>query len=363
MAARAVEEELAAGGLPVVHQDAYQYVSPLSRWAYTQLHLGLTEFSPRVYGPLYRFANQSRLLAEAYRQFSVFSRAVFARTVAQLRPHLIVTTHAIGCALAAPLKDRFGFRLVTLTTDYYAHAFQYHPKVDRYCASHAWTAADLRAAGVSPDRVVVTGIPLRRSFDTFPNFLEARQQLGLPLDRPFILITRGGMAVGRETVSLLEALLTSPLLGTAVFVAVLGSRERGYQLVSQRFGGSSRVRLLRFVENMEVFLAAADVVIGKAGGLSSTEVFTAGRPLVVYAPNVGIETPNVQRWMTAGAVIDAARSPATAVRAVREILTEPRRREALVAGGRALVTPRSRQAVRGVLEQLLAEPVPARAFR
>lgn len=360
MAARAVEGEFRRSGLSVTHLDAYAFVPAFYRWVYTSLHLNLLEFVPDWYGPLYERGSVSPTLARIQQGLTAQSRPAFARVLGQVRPAVVMATHALGCALAAPLKEAFGYRLVVLTTDYRAHAFQVHPAVDCYCASHELAAQDLRHAGIPDERVVVTGIPLRPQFDALPDRAAARRQLGLQADRPVVLVTRGGMAAGQETVGLLRALLGSPALASCQIVAVLGQRPRGYALVATQVPPSPRLRVERFVANMETYLAAADVVVGKAGGLSSTETFAAGRPLVIYAPNAGIEDANVARFVAVGAAINAGRSPARVVDAVREILGSPSQRAALVAAGRALVRPESRYALRAVVEALAAR-APARA--
>lgn len=358
IAARAVEEELARAGFRVTHLDAYDFVSPLAWWAYTHLHLALLEFVPEFYGLLYERGSRSRALAQLQERLVLRSRNRFAAALRQFHPDVIVVAHALGCALVAPLKGAFGFRLVVLTTDYRAHAFHVHPAVDRYCVSHAWAAADLFAAGVPPDCVTVTGIPLRAQFDAPPTAEEARRQLGLPRDVPVLLVTRGGMAAGRETVELLKALLAEPALQKCVLVAVLGERSRGHRLVARHLGTAPRLRVERFVPNMETYLAAADIVIGKAGGLSSTETFRLARPLIIYAPNEGIETANVARFVAAGAARSAGRSPERAVAAVRDLLEHPERRAALTEAGRALVLTESPRAVRAVVERLVRASVP-----
>lgn len=363
IAARAIEEELLAAGLPVVHLDAYQFISPATRWASTELHVNLLEVSPTVYGLLYQRAVQSEALAEAYRWLPAWNQAAFVRTLAQLRPSVVLTTHTVGCLLAAPLKSQFDFRLGMLTTDYYSHAFHRHASVDCYCASHPWTAADLQDAGIPRERIAVTGIPLRQAFDAVPDRETARRLLGLPLRQPVVLITRGGMTAGQETIALLEAVLHARDFASCVFVAILGHRPEEYQYLTRRFVRVPRLRLERFVDNMEIFLAAADIVIGKAGGLSSTETFAVGRPLILYAPNAGVETPNVARFVAAGAAIDAERSPQRVVAALRDLLASPARQRTLMTAGRALIQPMSRQAVRAVAERLVREPVPVTASR
>lgn len=361
VAARAVEEELVRAGVVVEHLDAFAFMSRPARWAIRELHLGLMEFIPGLYGPLFDQGSRSRLLAQVQRQLAARSRARLARLIAAIRPQVVFATHGLGCQLAAPLKTEAGFRLAVLTTDYRAHAFHLHAKVDHYCASHAWAAEDLRAAGVPADRISVTGIPLRHQFDAVPSQADARRALGLPLDARVILVSRGGMATGRETVSLLRVLLAAPPLRQCHLVVIAGSRTRGYRLLSRRLTRDPRLRVERAVDSMATYLAASDLVVGKPGGLFSTEAFIVGRPLVIFAPNEGIETANVERFVAAGAALNAERSPTRVADLVAQLLADPARGTVLATAARSLVTPGSRQAVVRVLRELAAAYVPARA--
>lgn len=354
VAAQAVESELGATGFTVHRVDTSAFLLPPTRWAYFSLHLNLLEYAPALYGPLYERGSRSTILKRAHERLAVASRARFRRALEPLKPDVVFSTFALGCALAAPLRRAAGFRLAALTTDYRAHAFQIHRDVDLYCASHPWAASDLTAAGVAAERIAVTGIPLRDQFDAPPDRRSARAALELPADQPVVLVARGGMTAGHETVALLKALLAAPELTHCHIVAILGSRARSLPLVTRAIPPNPRLHVVSFVEAMATYLAAADVIVGKAGGLSSTEVFTVGRPLVLYAPNAGIETANVERFCAAGAVLNAGRSPATVVAVVHALLTQPERRAALVAAGATLVRKESRQAVRQALERLLA---------
>lgn len=360
MAARAIEEELERAGMEVRHVDAYAFVSRVSRWAYTHLHYNLLEFLPYVYGPLYEQGSRSRLLVWSQRPLFAWSRRKLTAVLRAFRPDVVVVTHPLGCTLAAPLKERWGYRLVVLTTDYRAHAFHVHAAVDCYCASSLWAARDLRAQDIPPEQIVVTGIPLRSQFDALPSKADARRTLGLSTETPVVLVSRGGMAAGWETVTLLSALLQDQELRHCQVVAILGQRARGYRLVSRRVASSPRLRIERFVGDMGLYLAAADLVIGKPGGLFSTETFAAGCPLVIYAPNEGIETANVERFVAAGAAVDAARSPERAVAAARELLRAPERRAQLAEAGRRLIPREGRRAVRRVVQQLVAVAEPQR---
>lgn len=354
--ARALAQELTAHGCSVRHVDAYHFFSALTqRFLSGDVQHTLMEFFPALYDEVYRAGSQSPALAQLHRHLSFRARQTFEALLAEFRPSVVLTTNSVGCTLAAPLRAQNTFRLVVVTTDYYANAFQVDPAVDRYCVSHSWVARDFAAAGVEPDRVLVTGIPLREAFDTLPSSEEARRALSLPRNAPLILVTRGSMATGSETVDLLASLLNAPALAACQVVVILGVRERSARLVRENFAAEPRLRVVRFTDRMAQYLAAADILVGKAGGVTSTEVFTVGRPLVVFAPNAGIETNNVERFTGAGAARDAGRSPQAVVAHVTELVSRPDRRAAMVAAAGALVRPGSRQAVRAAVLSVVRE--------
>lgn len=351
--ASAIVEELRQRGVFVTHVDTYALLSPPLRWAAAQLHTRFEEFVPALYGTLYTRALHSRGLSSLHQFVTFRGRYLLAKLFQRTRPSVVLVNHAYARTLAAPLAARFGFRLVMLPIDYFAHAFQVHPSVDLYCALHPLVARDLRAYGVGDDHIVHTGLPLRASFDALPEQTDARRSLGFPLGQPVILVTRGGMAAGRETVVLLEALLRAPGLQRCQVVAVLGRSRRGYRLVARAFRQHPRLRIERFVEAWTHYLAAANIVIGKAGSSSSTEVFVAGRPLVVYALQEGNETENMTRFTAADVALDGGRDPERAVALVEDLLAHPERARALVEAARRFVVPNGRQNVARVVQDML----------
>jgi processive 1,2-diacylglycerol beta-glucosyltransferase len=58
--------------------------------------------------------------------------------------------------------------------------------------------------------------------------------------------------------------------------------------------GDDRVQVRGWTEHMENYISAADVVVGKPGGLTVAEVLGCGRPLLVTRSLQGQESFNVQ---------------------------------------------------------------------
>jgi UDP-N-acetylglucosamine:LPS N-acetylglucosamine transferase len=82
-------------------------------------------------------------------------------------------------------------------------------------------------------------------------------------------------------------------------------------------------------------MAAADVVVENAGGLTSLEAFGAGVPIVTYRPIPGHGRDNVKAMLAAG-VTTAPADDAGLLDALDALAAPGPRRDAQVAAARAL---------------------------
>jgi processive 1,2-diacylglycerol beta-glucosyltransferase len=213
-----------------------------------------------------------------------------AQEVKAWKPDIIVATQMCPAALLAAAGSRYGIRvpIIGVVTDFGVHDFWVQSGIDRYCVAHS-SIANLES--LEPSRVVVTGIPLRPGFRAPPPRMEARRALGLALDRPIVLVPGGGLGLGVDGVA------ARLLRGTrdAQIVALTGQCG----VASARLGAlareqGSRLRVWPWTDRVEQLISAADVVVGKPGGLTVAETLACGRPLYPMRALRGQEGFNVQ---------------------------------------------------------------------
>uniref|UniRef100_UPI0025DC5E9D glycosyltransferase n=1 Tax=Deinococcus sp. TaxID=47478 RepID=UPI0025DC5E9D len=113
---------------------------------------------------------------------------------------------------------------------------------------------------------------------------------------PLLLISGGGQGLYRSLEKVVNAL---GQLGRRVQVLVLAGADR----VGIEQQGGATVHRLGFTTDFPELLAAADLVVGKAGGLTVAEATTLGVPLVIYDPIPGQEEYNAQYLVNKGAAI------------------------------------------------------------
>jgi 1,2-diacylglycerol 3-beta-galactosyltransferase len=191
--------------------------------------------------------------------------------------------------------------------------------------------------GVPPERLeVMGGMPVRRAFVDARDMprSEARKQLNLRDDLPVVLIVGGGNGMGPVKAVVQAIGMAKP---QAQLVVITGSNRALYEKLHE-LDLPARLRIERYVPNMEVWMRAADILVTKAGPNTLCEAFVAGLPVVMYSALMGQEEGNVEYAVEKGAGIWAPK-PCKAAAAVIELLADPDRRRAMAQRARQATDP------------------------
>ena len=192
-------------------------------------------------------------------------------------PDLVVVNHG-WLMIAYTLAQRsFGLAVPVVTFEtstINANALWAEPEAERVIVASPESKRRLMRFGLPESRVDVVGYPVRQAFLDPPGRAEARSRLGLA-DTFTCLVSLGGEGVGGAPTRVAEALLA--LDGVQVVVVTGRNEELRRELTRL---GHPRLVVVGFVEQMALYLAASDVVIGKPGPATVFEAFAVGRPLL-----------------------------------------------------------------------------------
>jgi len=274
---------------------------------YRGLYLYLIRVMPWVWGFAY-YAADVPLIYWFLRPLRRMNNHFFVPGVEKLvltsSADIVISTHFMGCEVAAYLKKkgRIRAKLITVVTDYLAHTFWLEPETDRYCAASDDTARDLERRGAPAERIIVTGIPIESKFSFAPAREAVRTAMGLNKSLFTLLLTSGG-AGG----TLLESLVDSLAIQEPPFqlLVVCGTNEKMRARLAAKHRDRARVHLFGFVDNIHELMSAADLVVGKGGGLTITESLAMARPMVLVGAVPGQETRNVRVMVKKGAATRA----------------------------------------------------------
>ena len=358
-AARCVAAEVARRGAePIVVDHFRDLVHPLFDRATRAVYLALLRRLPSVWGLAYalgdRLASDSPLTFGASR---VGGRRL-AALLERLAPDAVVTVHATP-ALAMSALARAGRRgppHTTVVTDFVAHSQWIAPGIDRYCVAADEVGHDLVARGIPRERVVVTGVPVRTEFASAPDPREMRRALGLSAEVPVVLAMAGSWgSVGRlPDVARVLARIRRPVVGILV-----AGHDAGLRASLERLVAGSSLRVFGFVPDLHRLMAAADLVVTKAGGMTLAEAMAVEVPLLFYGSLPGQERRN-ERFAASAGVALVARGRPDLERLLDRALRDPDLLEHLRAPMRARRRP---DATRAIVDLVLADCVRAGAPR
>jgi processive 1,2-diacylglycerol beta-glucosyltransferase len=215
-------------------------------------------------------------------------------------PDVVIATQMVPAALVSALKQSTRrwrrLPLIGVLTDFGAHDYWSQPGIDLYCLPHEdvlTTSPRSRSLARFGAKRVATGVPLMPGFEQPPSQSVARQRIGLDPDsrRPVVLVLGGGLGLGLED---LVAPMQAQLPDCTLLVMTGRNVEVRRRLPEGNAAGGAQVLVRGWTEHMENYIAAADVVVGKPGGLTVAEVIACGRPLLVTRSLQGQESFNVQ---------------------------------------------------------------------
>ena len=343
-AGRAVAATLTQRGATVEHVDLLDYTSAPFRRLYRQSYFDLVRTAPDLVDWLGKRLDvsreaktrQARLRARLTRLISYH----LPRQIDAFRPDLIVHTHFLGGEILSTRKRGQDVPQVEVITDFLVHGLWLHPIMRRYYVAHEELAVHLRAVGVAADKVRVTGIPIDVRFSDLPTRSAARAALGLDDDRDVLLIMAGGMEA-KATVEMLRQLQS--LRWPLTVVVVTGRSEALRHRLTDAVDGTDglvRFRVLGYTHEVPTWMAAADLLAGKPGGLTTSEALAAGLPYAVVQPYPLQEEANANFLIEGGAGMRI--DPLTIFGyKVQRYLESHERRAAMARAARALGRPRA----------------------
>ena len=333
----------AATTLPVhaLHVDALQFVPAAFRRVYTEAYIGMVARFPRMWGWLYQHMQEvqpaDRTQSVRRRVERMLTRALL-RKIAAVRPDMIICTHFLPAELLAhlPAKRAFSCPVWVQITDYDAHRIWIQPGVAGYFVGSEEIAFRLRAEGVAAERIHVTGLPVMPAFAMMPQREQCAHQLGLDPARSTVLLMGGGAGLG-NLVELAERILA---IDPALQLIALSGRNTVLQAQLAEIAARAGQRFVvhGHTAHVERFMACADLIVTKSGGLTSAECLAAALPMVINAPIPGQEEHNADYLVEQGVALKAI-DPVTVEYRVRHLLAHPDQRHRMAQQARAITRP------------------------
>jgi processive 1,2-diacylglycerol beta-glucosyltransferase len=318
-AAQALEKAfLARGDCVAEHIDALQYVSKLFQRVYDRAYIAMVRRAPQLMGVLYDSTDQPWHHPRRRLALDRLNTGPMIRLLKRMQPDLCVATHFLPAEILAWLiaKKKLRARNAIVVTDYDVHAMWLCRTVDRYYVANEEAAEYLAHIGVPQEKLRITGIPVDPVFAVPVNRSEARKHLGLDPEAAVILISAGGYGIGPVEQLVKDLLaLQKPWQVAAIAGKSEKTRKRLEELAKAAGklpSGAAKLCAVGFTTEMDKYMGAADLMVGKAGGLTTSEALARGLPMALIEPIPGQEERNADHLLEAGVAIRCNNLPAAA---------------------------------------------------
>jgi processive 1,2-diacylglycerol beta-glucosyltransferase len=292
--------------IDVRHLDVLDYTNKLFRHLYSKAYIELVNKMPEVPGWMYDkldkpWKNERRRLA-----LDKLNTRPLVRLLRSYQPDFIVCTHFLPAEIVSWLKakERLTSRQAIVVTDFDVHAMWLVHHYEQYFVAIDEARAYLEALGIPAPKITVTGIPIDPVFAKKKNKLEMQTKHAVDPERTTILLSAGGFGVG--SVEVLIASLKSVEHRIQV-VAICGRneelRKRLLKASNARADANVLIHPVGYTQEMDEYMSASDIVLGKPGGLTTSEALAKGLAFVIVNPIPGQEERNSDHLLEAGVAI------------------------------------------------------------
>jgi processive 1,2-diacylglycerol beta-glucosyltransferase len=350
-AAQALEKAFREqGNCESEHIDALEHVSKLFQRLYDKAYIRMVGRAPDLMGLLYERTDKPWRHPRERLAMDRLNTQPMIRLLKKIQPDLCVATHFLPTEILAWLiaRKKLQARHAIVVTDYDVHALWLCRTVDRYYVAMQESLEYLANIGVPREKLHVTGIPIDPLFEKPVSAADARKKLGLAASEPVLLLSAGGYGVGP-----LEQLVKDLLAVERPWqiVAIAGKSEPLKKRLDALAKGTAKTprgqpRLVPvgFTTEMDQYMAAADLLIGKAGGLTTSEALARELPMALVEPIPGQEERNADHLLEAGAAIRCNNLPAAAWK-IATLVDQPEKLRAMKQAARGMAHPEAARVI------------------
>lgn len=310
-AADALAAAFGARGVPARHVEVLKYTNPIFKRIYSDLYVDLVNKQPEILGWLYNALDRPWQFQKRRLALDRLNTVSLVRLLKKEKPEIVICTHFLPAEILVDLRKKkvLDTPIGVVVTDLDAHAMWLYKGVDWYFVAREETRAHLAVLGIPEETIHVTGIPIDPVFGVDRPKRAARIDLGLDPDRMTILVSAGGFGVG-PVETLVKAV--QEVRRPVQVVVICGRNAQLERKLNGLSGMKHPMKIVGFTREMDVWMAASDLLVGKAGGLTSTEALARGLVLVVVNPIPGQEERNSDHFLEEGVAIRCNNLPALA---------------------------------------------------
>ena len=323
--AKAVREVLESRGVECELVDTLAFLSPGISKIVSTGHVYLYKYAPKLWDVSYPAMKNKNpkpgKKAMLYRVLSIGAKKLH-KFLTEGQFDAAICSHVFAGMMATELRRRGQMNIpcYLVMTDYDCYPYTDQCDLSGYFIPAKELTDDFTKALIPVEKLIYSGIPVRQAFYTGYDKAQARRKLNLPETGLVVLLMCGSMGVGPMQKIAKELAEQTPE-DTTIF-AMCARNKKLYESVCQI--GNPKLVAMGFTDQVPVYMDAADMIVTKPGGLSSTEAGNKHLPMVFINAVGGCETPNFDFFLERGYAIGSDDSKEVLIQAV-ELANDPER--------------------------------------
>ncbi len=336
-------------GREIRYEDVLNFTNPLFRRLYGKAYIDLVNSMPEVLGWMYDqldepWKNEKRRLF-----FDKLNTQPLVKMIREFDPDWVVCTHFLPSEIISDLKGKgkLTCRQAIVVTDFDIHALWLCRNFERYFVAIDEGRHYLESLGFPAEKITVSGIPIDPKFALHESKHEMRRKFGLDPDTPTIILSLGGFGVGKLD-TLIDSLRT---INTPVqILAMCGKNEELKSKLEKEQVGTVKIVPVGYTKEMDEYMSASDLIVGKPGGLTTCEALAKGLGFVIVNPIPGQEERNSDQLLENGCAI-RSNNPATLGYKIEKLLKDPERMSSMSENARRFARPDAAKEIAQVIKE------------
>ncbi len=218
----------------------------------------------------------------------------------------VICVHVLsGILLAKAFEDRKipGIKTAFVATDYTcspgAWAFDY----DYYFIPDASLKDDFAAHGIPVEKIIPSGIPVRKVFLAKAEKDEAKLVCGILPEHRHLLVMGGSMGCGG--MADLAEKFAKQLPKNVDVTFICGSNRKLFKKLYSKYRKNKNIHILDYTGDVSLLMESADLYLTKPGGISTTEASVKALPMVLINSVSGCEKYNLEYFIKNGSAVTA----------------------------------------------------------
>lgn len=250
---------------------------------------------PAIWGTLYQITDRPPLSFLPGKLMELLTYRRIENLIQKTKPAVVVSNFSLYGSVLQLLSHKYNFKTAVMIADPFSiHASWFtNPGVDLYIAPTPKAKQAARNSGVTKQKIIVSGWPLRKQFQQQYDHEKTRQTLKFS-PQVFTIYIGGSVSAGLDITRLVHSISRVFAGKKLQVIAVCGNNTRvqtaSEQIVTRK---DHLIRIFGFIKEVSPLMAIADIIVSKAGPNVMIEALTLGKPFLAASYLPGQETGNI----------------------------------------------------------------------